>query len=212
MSGGSDNASKQAQANEQQRQANIAASTQAINNTFDSPSRTQAYQKLADDTTAYYMQQANRQQDVANRNLKFALARSGQVGGSVQADQGEKLGQDYTNAVTDATRRGQQAGANLQAQDEQERQNLIAAAQGGLDATTAASNAASAMRANLNTAQSSATANALGDAFGDFSNLYQQSKDAKALRQGMLYSYNTVYQPTFGGGGNAPAYGARGFY
>lgn len=209
MSGGSDKASKQAQQNEQARQAQAEAATQAINSTFDSPSRTDAYGKLAADTTAYYMQQANRQQDQANRNLRFALARSGQAGGSVQADQGEKLGQDYTQAVTEAARRGQQAGAGLQAQDEQERQSLIASAQSGLDATTAASNAASAMRANLATAQSGATANALGDAFGDFANLYQNSKDAAALRRGQLNSYNTVYQSSFGGGGAPTTGGTR---
>lgn len=211
MSGGSDNASKQAQANEAARQANIANSTTAINNIFNSPSRTSAYDKLNADTTAYYQRQADQQQQKASRNLTFALARSGQSGGSVQADQGEQLGKDYANATLEAQRRGQAAGANLRAADETQRSNLIAAAQGGLDATTAAQNASSAMRANLETAQSGATANALGDAFGDFSNLYQQSQQAKNLRQGQLYAYNTVYQPGFGAGaGSAGA--ARSFY
>lgn len=200
MSSPSDKASKQAQANEQARQANVSAGTQAINSYFDSPQRTSAYDKLASDTTAYYKLQADKQQDQANRNLRFALARSGQAGGSVQADQGEKLGQDYSNAILEATRRGQQAGASLRSQDESERASLTAAVQGGLDATTAASNAESAARANLASATANSTNNALSDAFGDFANLYQNSKDAAALRSGMKYSYNTLYQPGFGAG------------
>jgi hypothetical protein len=69
-----------------------------------------------------------------------------------------------------------------------------------LDATSAASQAASALKGNLQAGQASSTANAFGDTFGDFATIYQKSQDAKALRDGQLYAYNTIYQPGFGAG------------
>jgi len=203
MSGGDDSASKQAQKNEQQRQQAIASGTAQVNQIFDDPNRTSQYQKLAGDTTAYYTNDLNQQKALTDRNLKFAQARNGQIGGSVQADQATKSGEDYLKGILEANRRGQAAGASLQASDETSRANLIASVQGGLDATTAASNAASALRSNLASSQSTSTANQLGDTFGDFANIYQQSKDAAALRAGQKYAYNTLYTPSFGYG--APA-------
>jgi hypothetical protein len=202
MSGGSDSAAKQAQANEDAKNASIQQATSQIGSIFDSPARKQQYTDLGNATTAYYTDQLNRQQDVTNRNLKFAQARGGQTGGSVAADQATTSGKDYLAGVLKARNLGSAASANLQGQDAQEQANLIAAAQGGLSATDAASQASSAMRGSLQSAQATSTANAFGDAFGDVGQIYQKSQDAAQLRNGMLYSYNTVYQPGFGYGGS----------
>lgn len=196
--GGSNNAAQQAQQNEDARNAQIAQSTSAINNIFDNPLRTQQYSQLGTDTTKYFTQDLDTQNANAQRQLKFATARNGQTGGSVQTDQGQQLGQDYLKGALEAQRRGDAAAAGLQAQDETSRANLIASAQSGLDSTTAASNAASSMQSNINNAKATSTSNALGDMFGDFSSVYQNSKDAAALRAGQKYSYSTVYGPGFG--------------
>lgn len=200
MSGGSNKAAKQAQANEDARKRQVAQSTAQINAIFDDPSRTQQYDQLAKDSTTYYTNQLDEQKAKNDRQLRFALARNGQTGGSVQTDLGAQAGRDYLKGVLEAQRRGLGVGASLRQQDEQSRGNLIAAAQGGLDATSAASQAASALRGNLEAGKSTATANAFGDAFGDFASIYQKSQDAKALRDGQLYAYNTIYQPGFGAG------------
>lgn len=201
MGGGGNDAAKEANRAEARRQANIAQSTSQINSIFNDPARTGQYDKLAADTTAFYRTDLDKQQADATRNTRFALARSGQIGGSVQADKNRQLGEDYLQGVIKATRLGQQAGANLRAQDETSRANLIAMAQNGLDATTGASNAAAALRSNLESGRSTATANQLGDVFGDFANIYKQSQDAAALRAGQKYAYNTLYTPGFGYGG-----------
>ncbi|MGE7136036.1 hypothetical protein ACQKIE_00185 [Luteibacter sp. NPDC031894] len=201
MGGGGNDAAKEANRAEAQRQKNIAQSTAQINTIFNDPGRTAQYDKLAGDTTAFYRTDLDKQQADATRGLKFALARSGQIGGSVQADKNTQLGEDYLKGVIKASRLGQQAGANLRAQDETSRANLIAMAQNGLDATTATQNAATALRSNLESGMSTATANTFGDAFGDFANIYKQSQDAAALRSGQKYAYNTLYQPGFGYGG-----------
>lgn len=203
MSGGSNSAARQAQANENARNRSIASSTRQINSIFDNPKRTGQYDQLAKDTTTYYTHQLDDQKALNDRRLRFAMARNGQVGGSVQADLGARAGKDYLSGVLDAQRRGLGAGASLRSQDEQSRANLIAAAQGGLDATSAASQAAGALRSNLQAGQAGSTANALGDVFGDFSTIYQKSQDAKALRDGYNAGLGGWYQPGFGAGASA---------
>jgi hypothetical protein len=198
MGSPSNKAADQANANEAARQAQIASGTTAVNNIFDDPTRTAQYGKLAADTTAYYTQQLDTQKQQQDRQLSFAMARSGQTGGSVATDQAEQSGKDYEQGALNAGRMGAQAGASLQAQDTTERANLIAAVQGGLNATDAASNAAAAEKSNLASANATATGQQLGNAFGDFATLYQNSQTAKANRQGFLNAYNTVYQPGFG--------------
>lgn len=199
MGGGSNNAQQQAEQNERERQAQIASSTASINRIFDDPARQAQYDKLAGDTTAYYTGDLNRQNEVAGRQLKFALARSGNFGGSLQADQGQKLGEDYQKGLIEASRRGQAAGADLRASDETTRMNLIAAAQAGLDATTAGSRAASSLRSNLQSSQAGATANQLGDAFSNFSDLWRRSQDDKQYRT-QFKNGMSLYSPMYGAG------------
>lgn len=201
MSGGSNKAAQQAQANQDAKDAQVKASTAQINSIFDNPARTAQYGQLAKDTTGYYTQGLDQQNAINNRQMKFAQARNGQIGSSVQTDQTAAAGKDYLKGVLQATREGQQASARLMSSDEMSRANLIAQAQGGLDATSAATNSAEAMKANLAGASSANTADALGNVFGDFSSLYQRSQDSAALRQGQMYGYGAIYQPGFGYGG-----------
>ena len=207
--GGDDSATKAAQQQANQQQQQIASGTAAVNRVFDDPNRQAQYSKLAADTTAYYTQQLDQQKQQSDRQSKFSLARNGQTGGSVATDLATQSGKDYDTGILSAERMGQQASANLQASDQNERANLISAVQGGLDATTAANNSAAALRTDAANANANATTNALGNAFGDLSSMWQNSQTAKQLRQGQLYSYNTVYQPGFGAGG---ATAGGGFY
>jgi len=206
--GSSTSAAKAAEANTQQQQASEAAATTQINNLFASPQRTAEYNQLGTATTQYYMNQLNQQQQVNNRNLTFALARGGQTGGSVATDEATQAGKDYTTGVLDASQRGQAASASLQAADQNTQSNLLAMAQGGLNGTAGAQDATSALQSNLKNAQANATANTIGNAFGDFGQIYTNSTNAAAARQGQLYGYGTAYAPvagSFGSGGSAAA-------
>lgn len=203
ISSGSNKAQQQAAQDEAQKQADIQKSIAGINAVYDSPDRKAQYDKLAADTTKYYTDDVNRQEAVAARKLKFAQARSGLSGGSESAYQGKVLGQDYSQAIIDATRRGNAASANLRSQDESTRNNLIAMAEAGLDAGTASNQATNALQNNLLSSQSSATADSLGSAFGDLSSIYQSSQDSKAARAGMLYGYQGLFSPQYGGGQGA---------
>ena len=201
MCGSNNSAAQQAQTNAAQQQAQSTAATNQINSLFASPAVTGEYKKLGDSTTQYYMNQMNQQEAINNRNLTFAQARNGQTGGSVAADQAMQAGKDYTQGVLQASQRGQSAASSLQAQDQQTQANLIAMAQGGLNATAGAQEATSAMRSNLANARSNATSNAFGNAFGDFGSIYQNSLANEASRKGWLYGLGPLYSPstsTFG--------------
>ena len=200
MGGSSNSAQKQADQNERERQAQIAATTGKINSVFDAPSRQAEYGKLAADTTQFYQSDLDKQKLNNDRALKFALARSGNTGGSVQVDKGRTLGEDYLKGVVEASRKGQAAGANLRQTDESSRMNLLAMAQTGLDATTAGSQAASAIRGNLQAGQADATANSLGDMFTNISDVYAKSEAAKKDRSGYKYGFGSPYTPMYGPG------------
>jgi hypothetical protein len=198
MGGSSNSASRQAEQQERERQAAIAASTGRINQIFNDPARQGQYDQLVRDTQQFYQRDLDRQKGDTDRQLKFALARGGQTGGSVSIDQNKQVGEDYLRGVLEANRRAQGAGADLRQADEQARSNLLAMAQSGLDATTASSQAAASMRNNLLSGQSGATAQGLGNMFGSMSDVFRQSRDAKALREGLLAGMGPLYSPMFG--------------
>ncbi len=194
MSGGSSNsAQRAAEAAERERQAQIRGSVGRINEAFDNPNRQREIGDYLGATRQFYMNDLNRQKGETDRNLKFAMARSGQTGGKVAIDSAARVGQDYNRGVIESDRRAQSAAADLRSQDESSRLGLIQMAQSGLDATTGSSRALSALRNNLQAGRSTATAQGLGDAFGTFANLFKRSQEAAAARRGEKYVYGTQY-------------------
>lgn len=203
MGGGGNNAQKQAERQERERQAAITQSVGQINNVFDNPGRKKEIDDFFGATRDYYMQDLNRQKTTNDRDLKFSLARSGQTGGSLAVDQNRRAGEDFNRGILDADRRAQSAAADLRTQDEQARMNLIAMAQSGLDATTASQQSANAMRNNLAAGKATSTAQGLGDAFGGFGEFFKRSREQAANRQGYR-DYELLFKPGFGYGGGKP--------
>ena len=201
MSGGSDKAQKQAAANEAARQAAIANTQATVNATFNSPQREADINDYMGGLREFYGQDLARQKGDVDRNLKFALARSGQVGGSTQVDQQKRFGEDYNKAVLGVEQKVQGAGATLRSEDQDARARLISLATSGLDATTGAQQAAASMRNNLAADKSTNMAQGLGDMFGEYAKFSQASKDA-AERRRAFYSTTSLYAPTTYGGGH----------
>lgn len=179
MGGSSNSAAKAANQAEAQRQQSIKATQGAVNGVFNSPSRQADIHNFVGATRDFYNQELDRQKGDADRALKFALAKSGLTGGSTQVDQQGLLGQNYARGVLTAEQKAQGAGASLEASDQDARARLISLATSGLDATTAAQQAAASMRNNLQAGQSAAQIGSLGDVFGAFN---QFSKDANAAQ------------------------------
>jgi hypothetical protein len=198
MGSSNDKASKQAAQNEAQTKADIAKATSGINAVYDDPSRTAEYDKLRADTTKFYTSDVNSQEAIAERKMKFALARSGLAGGSQQAAEGAQLGKDYDKAIIEAQQKGNKAASDLRSADESSRMNLLAMAQSGLDAGTAQSQATSSLQNNLLSGEAQSTADSLSGMFGDLSSVYQNSEDQKALRNQSLYGYGSIFSNSYG--------------
>lgn len=206
MSGPSSRASNEANKAEQARQASIKNTQTSVNQVFDSPERAADISDYVGAMRTYYGDDLNRQKTVADRELKFSLARSGQTGGSTQNDQQAEKGRLYARGLLDIDRKAMGDGAELESADQDARARLISLATSGLDATTAATQSAAAMRSNLQAGRSTAQAQGIGDIFGSLKPVNDASKDAAARRKaiddayGRKGTYNTSGQFGYGGG------------
>lgn len=201
MGGGSNSASREAQQREREAQARVAAGTSRVNQVFDSPERQAQYQQYLDAARGTYRRQLDEKKGDADRQLKFALARGGQTGGSVQIGQAEELGNTYQKGLLEVERGAQENVAGIRAADEDARGRLISQVQGGLDANTAAINSATALRNNLQAGQSTVRTDAFGDAFNSFAKLYANSKEQAEYRRGLKQGVNLYGAPAAAGGG-----------
>lgn len=191
--GGGGSAQQAAQQQQAQQQAQIAQSTDAINKIFNSPQRQQQYTDYGNNLLNLYKQNLNYQQGIASRDLKFALARSGLTGGSYQADAGANLQHDYNQGLLSAESQAQQGKSQMEQADQQTKQNLIALAQSGLDATSAASMANSALASNIGNAQQYSNVNQLGNFFGDVSDYYKNSLQNQQNKQVNQYGVTGLF-------------------
>lgn len=170
--------------------------TNSINAAF--ANRAPQYQQFLGATQNLYQQQLAQQNAVATRNLKFALARSGQTGGSLATDQGAELGREMAAGTLSAQQKAEGALSGLESQDNSQRLQLLGEANSGANLTTGAQQAGQAMMANLGAAQSAANANNLGDVFGGISNSINQINNAKQVQAGIrsATAYTTAGSPS----------------
>ena len=181
--GSSDRIAREQQEQEQQRLAAIQAGIAGTNAIFDSPERQRQYDDYMGAQREMYFGELQRQQQEAQRQNRFSLARSGLLGSRQQVDAGRDLGDAYNRGVVDADRLAQRATSDLRAADEDSRRGIIQLVQSGADATTASSAALRQMQTNLSGARSDMNANALGQVFGTFGDLYKRSQDRAEQRR-----------------------------
>lgn len=200
MSGSPDNsAAKAAQQQETQRQATIAGTQSRINQVFDNPRRQRDISDFVSAVRDRAMQDLNRQQGDASRELRFALARGGQIGGSVNIDQSRRLADEYNRGLIAVENRALGAGAQVEAADQDARARLIQLATSGLDATTGAQQAAAAMRSSIGSAQADAYGQQLGDQFAAVGNFVKQRRDESTRRQAVRDAQTNLYGSGYGG-------------
>ena len=202
MGGGSTSrAGEEANRMEQQRQAAIKGTQARVNATFDSPGRQADIAGLVSATRTFFGQDLDRQKADTDRQLRFAMARGGLMGGSVNRDTQKEFGEQYGRGLLEVERRALGAGSELEASDQDARARLISLATSGLDATTGASQAAAALRTNLAAGKSAAQANGLGDAFGNFAQFIKQSRESAEQRRGAddAYGRMALYNTGYGG-------------
>lgn len=201
--GGSNKASEEAQRAEAARLAQIKATQGAINGVFDGPARAADIANTVNASREFYTQDLNRQKADTDRNLKFALARSGQIGGSTQVDQGKRFSDIYSRGLLDVERKAQGDGARIMAADQDARARLLSLATTGLDATTAAQQSAAALQTNLQAGAAERNMGALGDAFSSFKDFIDRSRESADRRRANTESgfYRSIYGSAGGGYG-----------
>lgn len=203
LGGGTDKASKAAADEQKKKEAAIKQSQDGINAAYNSPARAADIASYVDEMRKYFMGDLNEQKADNDRNMKFALARSGQIGGSTQIDQQKRAGETYNKGVLEVERKSKGAGAELESADQDARLRLISMATQGLDAQTGAQQAAAGMRSALQSGKSSALANGLGDLFSSYKTAYDNSEKAAVRRKADFDAYGGFYAPSklvYGGG------------
>lgn len=196
MSGGGNKAADEANRQEQARQAAIRGTQGAVNRAFESPQRQADIADYVGALRDFFTGDLNEQKAETDRRLKFALARGGQVGGSVQVDKTRDVNRDYAKGLLTVDRKARGAGAALESADQDARARLIGlATSGGLDATSAASMSAQALRSNLEAGRSAAQLQGLGEVFGSgLQDYFKAVADAKTRRQANQAAGFGLYQ------------------
>lgn len=190
--GGSNKAAAAAEQQERDRQAQIKAAQGRVESIFSSPDRERQIQDLTNATRSYLQDDLLEQRDDTARNIKFAVARSGLGGGSVQIDQGRELAEDFLKGILEVERRSNTAGATLRSQDQATKSGLFQQILGGLDATTAAQQASQSMQQNVALAKSDSLQSGLGDLFGNFGELFKLSREGAGERRA-AYDFGSPY-------------------
>lgn len=185
-----------AKAEEEARQKQIADTTTAINSVYDSPARQSQYSDFVGAVRENYMQDATKQKGIADRNLKFSMARSGLTGGSAEVDSKALLGEEFAKGVLSAEDKAQSALGELKAADETARSNLYQLGLQGADATTTASRAAASAQTNLASQQSGAMTKGLGDIFAGTADIYTKQREAAGKRATLLAPQGSHYGST----------------
>lgn len=187
-----DTSAEEAARRENARLAQIDRTVRGINDIYDGPARQRQIGQFGDDLLTFFREDADKQKVDADRNLRFAMARSGQTGGSVTVDANRRLGDEYTKGILEASRRAQAGMADLRQQDAQARANLIALAQQGLSLGSATQQGAASMQAALDSSSATARAQGLGDIFLSVASAKQRSEEAAARRRADSI-YTTMY-------------------
>lgn len=209
--GGGNQASQAAERSEQQRQADIARSVGAINQAYNNPERAKQIEDYRLATQQLLQQDLDREKAGADRNTRFAMARLGLSGGSADVDQNKNIAETYQRGVLDAVRQAQGAAAQLQGSDQQSRQNLIALAQSGVDATTSAQQANESLRVNLANARSQVAPSAANQAFAGFADIYRASQEQRGRNDAKRSGAGAgLYDDGFGAFGRGGGYWTMG--
>jgi hypothetical protein len=201
MGGGGGNQQRAAEQAEAQRRADILNTQRRIESIYNTPAREAQIGDLINATRQFLTSDLDKKNLQAQRQSKFALARSGQTMGSLNVDTNKRLSDEYLRGTLEAERRAQGSGNALRQADQSSKLNLFQLAQSGVDMTTAANQAAAQMRQNIGMAQAEATQQGLGDLFGTFGDVYKRSRERAGTERAEKYQYGSFWAPSMYGGG-----------
>lgn len=157
--------------------------------------------QVSDATRGYYSDQLARSFAAAERNNRFALARSGLEGGSQDVDSNAELNTDNNLGLTRIDQVARQSASALDTQREQERLNAVNLVNAGAGEDAVLS-AQAGLKGALTNAQNQSRADIFSDLFSSAANANAASNQNAALAA-MLSRYNgqlSSFFPVAGGG------------
>jgi hypothetical protein len=169
-------AQRAAEAAEAERIAAMGQNRTAVDAAFNSGQRQQGVTDYMDSLRSYLGDDLLKQKKNTDRQQIFSLARNGQLGSSVQVDQGEEINDNFLKGQLELERRVNQGGDQLRDNDEQARSAILSMSSNGLDATTGARRSSENMLAALEQNRQKMLVDGLGDIFSSAKGFWEQSK------------------------------------
>ena len=126
----------------------------------------------------------NKDLSESERQLRFALARSGLFAGSEDIAQHGKQREAYDQGILQSTSLADQSAAGFRGADERTRLDVINQIQGGVDTGTALQNAQRGLELSAQNADANAKGNIVGDVFGDAGLIYQNYNQNQGTQDG----------------------------
>ena len=187
-----------AAAREAERQARIAAGTDAVNKIFGigndeaAKQRNALYDTTREDTRKYYASQLEEDRAKAERDMQFAKARMGIIGSSQANDLDSEFQRRLDRGLLDVANRADSAATQFRTNDEQTRLGLISKVVAGIDQGTAAQNAMSSLQTNANAAKEAYQSQRMANVFQDFLGSYNQNQYMQGMNQAKTQQQNNT--------------------
>lgn len=161
--------------------------------------RDDAYARVRQATLDVSKQKLNEDREPAARQLRFALMRTGNSGGSLDIDQNNLLQRKYDQGLLDATNASDSAALGAKTSDERARLDLLSRIDAGMDQGSAIQGATSQLQNSADQAIATAKGQTLGNVFDNAGLLYQANQigqgntNASQLFQKMRSVYNSPF-------------------
>lgn len=134
------------------------------------------YQKAAGATFGVNKDKLDRDLTKSERQLRFALARSGLFGGSADIDEHGEQQNAYDQGILQSRNLADTSAAKLRAADESAHLNMLNQINSGMDEATTLNNAGTELRNNIDQASANAQGQLLSNVFDNAALMYQQQQ------------------------------------
>ena len=198
-----------AAAREAERQARIAAGTEAVNKIFGSGNdeakaqRESIYSTVGGDTRNYYTQQLEEDRAAARRALDFQKARQGIAGSSQGIDLDTEFQKRYDRGLLEIGSKADSAASGMRTADEQARLSLVSKVASGVDQGSAVSSALSQLQSNAENSRSDAMTGRMANVFSDLIGGYNAGRTQAGIADAQKQFGNALgnYIPSSGSNG-----------
>lgn len=185
--GGASSAVPVAQRAEDDRRAIRARGVSKVDRAF--ANQDPYYDRLRSSIFDYHTSELDEDLTDQNRELKFELARRGQLGGSPEVDNAAELRRLYHRGRLDAGRIADEAVSRSRMADQNARAQAVSDVYMDVDSSHAVNNALGQSRVASQQAADFAKGQNVSDVFGNFAYLYQQGQQGKERRRGVADYY-----------------------